>query len=149
MKQVFSITVEITEYEDGTVTAQHLRPNGPLTEYYGYFLGPGQMLKLGQLLFTRSPIWDREDLVESIMKKDKDYPKRKLSPEERERKRWEYKRARMAPKVFEKYGEFCQICGSEDNLTIDHIVPISKGGTSDLDNLQPLCKSCNSSKGAK
>lgn len=34
-------------------------------------------------------------------------------------------------------------------LTQDHIVPISQGGMHSLDNLQPLCRPCNSSKGTK
>ena len=33
------------------------------------------------------------------------------------------------------------------NLTVDHIVPRSKGGTDHLDNLQLLCGACNSMKG--
>ena len=49
-------------------------------------------------------------------------------------------------------GNVCLSCGKSGDdikLTIDHIIPLSKGGTSAIDNLQPLCFSCNASKGAK
>ena len=35
----------------------------------------------------------------------------------------------------------------EKDLTLDHIDPVSKGGTNDLSNLQLLCHNCNSIKG--
>ena len=41
----------------------------------------------------------------------------------------------------------CLRCGSWDNLEIDHVTPISKGGSHELSNMQVLCKPCNSSKG--
>jgi 5-methylcytosine-specific restriction endonuclease McrA len=47
------------------------------------------------------------------------------------------------------FGSKCVNCGSSEKITIDHIVPISKGGTNHINNLQPLCGYCNSSKGAK
>lgn len=43
----------------------------------------------------------------------------------------------------------CTKCGSTDGITIDHIRPISCGGGNDLDNLQFLCRRCNSKKGAR
>jgi len=43
----------------------------------------------------------------------------------------------------------CQRCGTEDNLSVDHIVPRKLGGDDSLSNLEVLCASCNSSKGGR
>lgn len=43
----------------------------------------------------------------------------------------------------------CIACGAIEDLTIDHIVPRSRGGSNDQSNLQCLCRSCNASKGAR
>jgi 5-methylcytosine-specific restriction endonuclease McrA len=43
----------------------------------------------------------------------------------------------------------CLVCGTTQNITKDHIIPISKGGSNSIDNLQPLCKAHNSSKWTK
>lgn len=43
----------------------------------------------------------------------------------------------------------CLRCGTTENITADHVVPLSKGGADSIENIQPLCKSCNCSKGTK
>ena len=43
-------------------------------------------------------------------------------------------------------GKKCTACGSTENLTVDHIDPKNFGGTDDIENLGPLCQSCNSQK---
>lgn len=51
--------------------------------------------------------------------------------------------------IVKQYGNQCLKChtpGDANTLTEDHVVPISKGGSDYIDNIQPLCKSCNSSK---
>lgn len=55
----------------------------------------------------------------------------------------------LRQEVFERDGWQCTYCGSVEDPTIDHIVPLIRGGTNDMDNLTPACRSCNSSKGDK
>lgn len=57
--------------------------------------------------------------------------------------------AKLKVQVHEKYGYKCVNCGTHKDLTCDHIKPEILGGKATLDNLQTMCKSCNSSKGVK
>ncbi|KAK9155069.1 hypothetical protein Sjap_002549 [Stephania japonica] len=43
----------------------------------------------------------------------------------------------------------CQYCRSRENLTIDHVLPISRGGEWEWENLVTACSKCNSRKGQK
>lgn len=52
-------------------------------------------------------------------------------------------------RVGRRDGFFCQRCGDMRDLDIDHIRPVILFGKSELENLQMLCGSCNSSKGEK
>ncbi len=48
------------------------------------------------------------------------------------------------------HGHRCAYCGTfRKRLTIDHVVPISKGGAHSKENVVPACGRCNSAKGAK
>jgi hypothetical protein len=51
--------------------------------------------------------------------------------------------------VFDRDEHACRRCGDTEDLTLDHIHPWSVGGTDTPDNLQVLCRPCNSSKGAR
>lgn len=44
-----------------------------------------------------------------------------------------------------RFGNKCLACGKPE-VTVDHVVPLSKGGSNDISNIQPLCMSCNQKK---
>ena len=52
-------------------------------------------------------------------------------------------------RIMERDGYRCRACASENYLSIDHIVPASRGGSGEDSNLQVLCQKCNASKGNK
>jgi 5-methylcytosine-specific restriction endonuclease McrA len=49
--------------------------------------------------------------------------------------------------VFRRDSHTCQYCGSTKKLTLDHVLPRSKGGTHTWDNVVAACERCNASKG--
>lgn len=52
-------------------------------------------------------------------------------------------------KLLDKYKHLCLWCGSTSKLSADHVIPLSRNGHNSIDNIQPLCRSCNSKKGTK
>lgn len=48
--------------------------------------------------------------------------------------------------ILAKYQHKCAFCSATTNLEIDHIKPITKGGLSEIANLQILCRPCNIKK---
>lgn len=48
--------------------------------------------------------------------------------------------------VLELYGRQCLKCRETERITMDHVVPLSRGGAHDVSNIQPLCMSCNCRK---
>lgn len=49
-----------------------------------------------------------------------------------------------------KYGNACLCCGRSDvKMQPDHVIPLSREGSNDISNIQPLCRKCNRSKGTR
>jgi 5-methylcytosine-specific restriction endonuclease McrA len=67
--------------------------------------------------------------------------KRKGAPGSYTSQEWE--------ELCDRYGRICLCCKRKVKLTVDHIKPISKGGSNDISNLQPLCSRCNRKKHTK
>lgn len=51
--------------------------------------------------------------------------------------------------IYKRDDHQCQYCGSHKNLTIDHVIPRSRGGKDKWENLVACCASCNIKKGSK
>lgn len=51
--------------------------------------------------------------------------------------------------VYDRDGRKCKHCGTNERLSIDHIIARINGGTDDPSNLQTLCMPCNRRKGTR
>lgn len=51
--------------------------------------------------------------------------------------------------VFERDAYRCVCCGTHLDLTLDHKIPVSKGGDNTMENLQAMCMPCNNRKGVE
>lgn len=56
---------------------------------------------------------------------------------------------KLRKQVLARDGHKCVTCGATADLTADHIHPVARGGETTLQNLQTLCRRCNSRKGAR
>jgi 5-methylcytosine-specific restriction endonuclease McrA len=96
---------------------------------------------------------DRRDHPERERKRKRRYrAKHRAAIQMREREKTYARRALqpysadLARLMSELMTQPCSYCGAEANITIDHIVPLSRGGKHEAANLAPACFSCNSSK---
>lgn len=104
----------------------------------------------GYLVGYKTDEFDSEKIVEFITRIEEKRGDYYLNPEI-----WDsiskVERARVSNKVrfaiYARDNYRCVKCGDTEDLEIDHIYPISKGGKSDLNNLQTLCHNCNYQKG--
>ena len=75
-----------------------------------------------------------------------------------------YMNPSLRMKIFERDGGVCKLCGAKTRFfrssydspfsssstvagSVDHIIPVSKGGTNEESNLRWVCRSCNCSRG--
>lgn len=70
-------------------------------------------------------------------------------PYQEMRRKFQKERHVLFAIVEKRDGRFCRNCKTTHGLSVDHIVALVNGGTNDPDNLQILCKSCNSRKGSR
>ncbi len=93
-----------------------------------YRLQHGKIVAQGRLIFVDSVF------VPELTKQEEAFT----------RKQWEALKS--------KYGYACLCCGRKEPeiiLVADHVIPQARGGLTVVDNMQPLCRSCNARKHAK
>ena len=99
-----------------------------------------------------------ETLANDYWKSHAGQPHEDFAPEDEYRAYIEERTAKAKPqkvviseklrwRVFARDGYACKACGSGEMLRADHVIPESKGGPTEFDNLQTLCHTCNSRKG--
>lgn len=84
--------------------------------------------------------------LDADKKREQQYDKKN----ERRKERRKHISAKTRFEVFERDSFTCQYCGRKSphvELSIDHIKPLSKGGTNDKQNLITACLDCNKGKG--
>lgn len=122
----------------------------------------GHSRKCKACVAVHSRIWRKTEAGKvAEQKKEK---KRLIHPGRRRYKQFLFLQSRVGPiecadryqewkvihaSLMEEFDHACCYCGSPDDLTIDHVDPVCKGGGNTLNNLAPACFLCNSTKSGR
>lgn len=108
----------------------------------------GALVFVGRNAYTAS---QRTRQIDDALQAELDQLRAKLYPKKEFERGYISKAIRN--RVFKRDDYTCQHCGYRNgrkrNLHIDHVLPVSRGGSDDMDNLQVLCKACNLAKSNK
>lgn len=138
----------------------HKRQNKKWIEKYG----PYQLSEEQKAIKIRRAVkWNKENKErrDEIVAKYRTTEKFKEGAKRRSRKRYwadpEYHRIKAIARNHGLEADFvkdlfqrqptCQLCGTEERKSVDHIIAVNKGGTSEKKNLMTLCVPCNAFKG--
>ena len=103
--------------------------------------GQLKLVKSGKHPFYKGGIWNKERKV--FIERRRQLRKTENGGDHTQEEWYNLKR---------KYDFMCLCCKKQEpeiKLTEDHVIPISKGGRDDIENIQPLCRKCNSIKATK
>lgn len=98
--------------------------------------------------------WARKHLIESdgtLVDWERIYPAASRQDDERQGERRKVS-LKVRSRVMERDEFRCRRCGAgaeHGPLVVDHIHPVSRGGRSEMENMQTLCRLCNTGKGAR
>jgi 5-methylcytosine-specific restriction endonuclease McrA len=111
----------------------------------------GELLK-NQMAFQRANNYEHRLEIERASRarrKDSQRPLKNARQQIRNRLISGAKYELKTKEIAKLYTQACYNCNVTENLSIDHIIPLSRGGSHSIGNLLTLCRQCNSSKGSK
>ena len=137
---------------------KHKEANKKFKQGLAYKLGQKKYREINKAsLNLRSRIWQRDN-KERVKENKNNWLK--LNPNKpieyvharhsREQKAIGIFTAQEWERVQNQYGNICLWCESKpERLSADHVIPLSRGGTNLIENIQPLCAKCNSKKNTR